>query len=159
MIDMVKKNLQIQKFNSKKTACAVVKNKPVSLKYVLEAARIIKGKRVDDAIDYLKRVESMREHLPLRVYRGKVAHRKGEAKNYTKAGRYPVKVAKALIELLELAKSNADFKGLDSENLLIMHMFASQGFRRASYQTHGRISGKRRLRKSCHIEVVVMEAR
>lgn len=159
MIDMVKKNLQVQGLNSKKAACAVVKNKPVSLKYVLEAARVIKGRKVDDALAYLKRLESMQEHLPLRVYRGKVGHRKGEAKGYTKTGRYPVRVATALIELLDLAKANADFKGLDSENLLITHMFASQGFKRASYQSHGRISGKRRLRKSCHIEVVVMEAR
>ncbi len=156
---MVKKNLQNRSVAGKKSAVAVLKNKPVSLKYVLEIIRAVKGKRVDKAIAFLKRVMAFEEHLPLRVYNKKVPHRKGQAKSYVKAGRYPVRAAKAFIELLELAKANANNKGLDAENLLIVHAFASQGFRRTAYQPMGRIAGKVRKRKSCHMEVVVREAK
>ena len=156
---MVKQSLQIQQVHAKKTAHAIMKNKPVSLKYVLEIIRQIKGKRVDKAIDYLERVVDMKDHVPLRVYHGKVAHRKGQAQGYVKAGRYPIRTANAIIEILESVKANADFKGLDSDNLIIIHMFASQGYARIGYQAMGRISGKRREHKSCHIEVVVREAK
>lgn len=156
---MVKQILQTQQVHAKKTAHAIMKNKPVSLKFVLEIIRQIKGKRVDKAIAYLLRVTEMQDHVPLRVYHGKVAHRKGEAKGYVKAGRYPIRAANAIIELLESVKANADFKGLDGENLIITHMFASQGYARIGYQAMGRISGKRRKHKACHIEIVVREAK
>ncbi|MEM4261612.1 MAG: 50S ribosomal protein L22 [Candidatus Diapherotrites archaeon] len=156
---MVKKKIQNKAIATKKSAVAVLKNKPVSLKYVLEIIRTVKGKRVDKAIAFLNRVISLEEHLPLRVYNKKVPHKKGEAKSYVKSGRYPVRAAKAFIELLELAKANANNKGLDADNLIIVHAFASQGFRRIAYQPMGRIAGKRRKRKSCHMEVVVKEAK
>ena len=111
------------------------------------------------AIEYLKRILSMEEYLPLRKYNRKIGHKKGEAKGFTKVGKYPLRCVGAFIELLENVKANADYKGLDSDNLIITHMFASQGFARRSNQAQGRISGKARKRKSAHIEIVVREAR
>ena len=64
-----------------------------------------------------------------------------------------------MINILGSVKANADFKGLDSENLLISHCFASRGFARRGMQPKGHISGKRRKKKSTHIEVVVEEAK
>lgn len=156
---MVKQVLQTQAVHSTKTAHAIMKNKPVSLKYTLEIIRHIKGKRVDKALSFLGRVINMQEHVPLRVYHKKVAHRKGEAVGFVKSGRYPIRTATAVMEILNSVKSNAEFKGLDSENLIITHMFASQGYKRITYQAMGRISGKRRAHKSCHIEVIVREAK
>ena len=60
--------------------------------------------------------------------------------------------------MLNSVKANADYKGLNEENLIIIHAFSSQGFRRRSAQSQGRISGKRRKRKSTHMEVIVREA-
>jgi len=97
--------------------------------------------------------------LPLRKYNKKIGHKKGEAKLFSKIGRYPKRTLKAFVEILNTVQANADYKGLDSENLIITHMFASQGFQRTSYQSQGRISGKRRKNKSVHLEVVVMEAK
>jgi ribosomal protein L22 len=61
--------------------------------------------------------------------------------------------------MLELVKANADFKGLDTDKLLIIHAFAAQGFRRMSLQPKGKIGGKLRLRKSVHLEVIVTEVK
>ncbi|HZX33946.1 MAG TPA: 50S ribosomal protein L22 [archaeon] len=154
---MVKKVYQVQGLYGKKTARAMMKNKPVSLKYSLEIISNIKGNRVEKALAFLHRIANKQEFLPLRKYKKKIGHRKGQAKGFTKVGRYPLRTVKAFIELLESVKSNADFRGLDSENLIILHMFASQGFQRLSYQSQGRISGKRRKKKSAHIEIIVQE--
>ena len=157
---MVKKEYQNQgPSHAKKTAKAMMKNKPVSLKYSLEIISNIKGKRLDKAQSYLERILTHEEYLPMRKYKKKIGHKKGEAKGFTKVGRYPERPIKAMLELLESAKSNADYKGLDSENLLIVHMFASKGYSRVGYQSQGRISGKRRQSKSTHLEIIVEEAR
>ncbi|MCR4335893.1 MAG: 50S ribosomal protein L22 [archaeon] len=156
---MVKKTMQIQKINSKKTAQAMMKNKPVSLKYSVEIMSNIKGKRIDKSLAWLQRIINEEEFLPLRKYNKKIGHKKGDSKGFTKIGRYPKRCLAAFVELLESVQANADYKGLDSENLLITHVFASQGFQRTSYQSQGRISGKRRQSKSAHLEIVVMEAK
>jgi large subunit ribosomal protein L22 len=156
---MVKKNYNFEFSSEEKIAKAFMSNQPISLKYSTELARELKGKRVDKAEKFLERIIRKEEFLPLRRYNKKVAHRKGNAKSFVKSGRFPVKTAKKFLELLNLVKSNADYKGLDPENLLITHVFASQGFRRFSFQPQGRIAGKRRRKKSTHLEIVVMEAK
>ncbi len=156
---MVKQAYQIQKINAKKTAKAMMKNRPVSLKYSLELMAKIKGQRVDKSMAYIQRIINHEEFLPLRTYKKKMGHRKGETKHMTKVGRYPTRVMNTFLDLLNSVKANADYKGLDSDNLLITHMFASQGFSRMSSQSQGRIAGKMRKRKATHLEVVVQEAR
>jgi len=156
---MVKKAYQVQLAKETAIAKAMLKNQRASLKFSTELAREIKGKRLDKSEKFLQEIVEKKTHLPLRVYRRKVPHRKGETKSFTPAGRYPMGTAKIFLKLLETVKANADYKGLDSENLIITHLFASQGFQRVSYQTQGRISGKRRKRKSVHLEIVVMEAK
>lgn len=140
-----------------KTAKAITANAPISLKFSTELVNQIKGKYVEKIIAWLTRIENEEEFLPLKMYDKKVAHRKGESKAGAKAGRYPKKVVRAWIELLESAKNNADFKGLDQEKLIILHAFASSGMNRYSYQSKGRIGGKARRKNATHIEVIVTE--
>jgi|SRR3989344_7504753 len=154
---MVKRNYQIE-LKGKKIAKAMTKNANVSLKFSLELIREIKGKRLDKSEAFLGRIVDMKEHLPLRVYKKKVAHRRGDARSFTKSGKYPVKTAKIWISLLQSVKANADYAGLDADNLIITHAFASQGYRRYSFQSQGRIGGKRRIKKAAHIEIAVREA-
>lgn len=157
---MAKKNYQIQLSDSdkKKTAMAVAKGSRMSLKYATEIIRQIRGKPLNKAEEFLQKVIAHKEHLPLHTYRKKVAHRKGEAKDGVKSGRYPEKTCKAVLSVLESVKANADYKGLDEEKLLIVHAFASQGFARVSHQPQGHIGGKRRKKQSVHFEVIVREA-
>lgn len=155
---MVKRHYNFEEYNPKSQARAFLAGQPISLKYSNEMCRELKGKSVKKAEEYLKRVSEMKDFLPLRNYNKKVPHRKGNSKSFVKSGRFPIRLTKVFLGLLNLVKANADFKGLDSDNLRIVHMFASQGFRRAGNQSRGRISGKRHRHKSTHIEIIVEEA-
>lgn len=154
---MAKREYQTKVGKESKTAKAITTNAPISLKFSTEIANQIKGKYVNKMIDWLKRIEEQEEYLPLKKYNKKVAHRKGEAKNQTKTGRYPKKAVIAWNNLLKSVKNNADFKGLDEEKLVITHAFASSGINRYSYQSKGKIGGKARRKNATHIEVIVSE--
>jgi large subunit ribosomal protein L22 len=157
---MVKKNYNIQeKLNEKITAKAIKTNANISLKYATEIIREIKGKKVQKAEKFLENIIQKKDFLPLRKYIRKIPHRKGKAKSKTKTGRYPVKAAKAFLEIIESAKANADYKGLETEKLFIKHGFASMGFRRTKHQPKGRIAGKIRKKKSTHIEIILQEGK
>ena len=156
---MVKKNYQLKVKSEKNIAKAIAKNQPVSTKYATEMCREIKMQKLNKVEKRLQRILNKEEFLPLKKYNKKVSHRKGNAISGVKSGRYPKRLCNVFLKLLLSAKANADFKGLDSENLLITHCFASKGFARRSVQPKGKISGKRRRRKSTHIEAIVTEAK
>ncbi|MFH1586915.1 MAG: 50S ribosomal protein L22 [Candidatus Diapherotrites archaeon] len=156
---MVKKSYQAGVRDEKNVAKAILKNQRASLKFSSEIAREIKGKRLDKSVKFMEDIVAKKRHLPIRVFKKGVPHRKGDAKSYTPAGRYPVGAANVFLKLLETVKANADYKGLDAENLIITHILASQGFQRISFQSQGKISGKRRKRKSVHLEIIVREAK
>jgi large subunit ribosomal protein L22 len=156
---MVKKSYQAKAGSEKKAAKAVAKNQPVSTKYATELCRFVKGKRLAAVEKSLQGIIKKEEFLPLRKYNKKVPHRKGQAVQGVKSGRFPKNLCKVFLSLLESVKANADFKGLDSDSLMVAHCFASRGFARRSVQPKGAIGGKRRRRKSTHIEVIVMEAK
>jgi len=154
---MAKSKYYLDEGNSGKSAKAIATNRPVSLKYSTELCRELKGKSIDSAQNFLGRIMKKSDHLPLRKYNAKMGHRRGESKSFTKSGRYPLRTAKVFSDLLNSVKANADYKGLNADNLIIKGMFASQGFSRASMQPQGRIAGKRREKKSTHLEIVVVE--
>lgn len=156
---MSKGNYQAEVGKESKTARAKVTNAPVSVKYSTEICNQIKTRPVNKVIEWMKRIEAHEDYLPLKRYHKKVAHRRGEAKAGEKAGRFPEKVAVQFVKLLELAKSNADFKGLDAEKLIIIHAYANMGMNRYSYQSKGRIAGKARRRNATNIEVIVQETK
>ncbi|MCX8158574.1 MAG: 50S ribosomal protein L22 [Candidatus Diapherotrites archaeon] len=155
---MVKKNYQTElQIDEKKIVKAMLKNKPISTKYAIELCRELKNKPINKAERFLRDIVEMKRFLPLRKYNKKVPHRRGNAISKTKSGKYPVKTAKVFLELLQNLKANADYKGLDSEKLILKHLFASYGFRRITFQPQGRISGKRRKKKSTHLEAMAVE--
>ncbi|HLC35992.1 MAG TPA: 50S ribosomal protein L22 [archaeon] len=156
---MVKKNYNFVPGNEEKIAKAFVSNARASLKYCTEYARELKGMRVEKAQRFLQNVIDKKEHLPLKKYNKNVGHRKGLARSGAKQGRYPINTSKIVLNLVNSVKANADYKGLDSDNLVIAHMFACCGFRRRGHQNQGRISGKVHLRKSTHLEIAVAEAK
>ena len=158
-MNMSKKAYQAEFGSGKRFAKARLPNQPVSLKYSTELCREIKGKRLDKMVKWIERIIMHEDWLPLRRYVKKIGHRKGQSKSFTKTGRYPEKTLGIWKKMLETVKANADYKGLDSENLMIVHAFASQGYARMGYQSQGRIAGKRRAKKAVHLEVVVREAK
>ncbi|MGC9106816.1 MAG: 50S ribosomal protein L22 [Infirmifilum sp.] len=112
-----------------KTVKASLRDVSMSYKATVETLRLIKGKKLSEAKKILEEVASMKKPVPYRRFNGKVGHKKG----VSGPGRYPVKVAKKLLGLLENLENNAEFKGLDVENLRIVHAAAHKSFKIRNY--------------------------
>lgn len=108
-----------------KIAKAYGKELRISPKYSVEVCRELRGKKVSDAIRYLKEVIEMKRPVPLKKHKKKVPHKRGLVKAC--AGRYPVKVSKHILKVIESAVANAKYKGLDEEKLYIKHICALRG--------------------------------
>ncbi|HOD89725.1 MAG TPA: 50S ribosomal protein L22 [archaeon] len=155
---MAKINYNFQKkVDPKKTAKASRRNARVSTKMAIEFSNYFKNKKLNSALIILDDIIAKKDFLPLVKYRKKVAHRKGQAKRGVPSGRYPVKTAKEIKQLLLNARANAEEKNLDIERLKILHMYANKGVTRSKLQPLGRIGGKTRESKSTNLEVILVE--
>ncbi|PKL58123.1 MAG: 50S ribosomal protein L22 [Methanomicrobiales archaeon HGW-Methanomicrobiales-5] len=128
----------------------------MSPKHSIEIATFIRHQRVNDAIAYLNEVVALKKAIPFRRFCRNVAHKRGLPGNWD-AGRYPVKASKAYIRLLESAKKNAEYIGLDAENLEIIHALAQRGRAQKAFfpRAMGRATPK--VRESVSLEVIVRE--
>merc|ERR1711894_736582 len=109
------------------------------------------------AVKYLKNVCDKTECIPFRRYNGGIG-RCAQAKNFgATQGRWPKKSAEFLLQLLKNAESNAEYKGLDIDHLVIEHIQVNRApkMRRRTYRAHGRINPY--MSSPCHIEVILAE--
>jgi large subunit ribosomal protein L22 len=128
----------------------------MSPKHSIEIAGFIRHKRVNDAIAYLNDVVKLKKALPFRYFNRNVAHKRGLPGNWD-AGRYPVKASKEYIRILESVKKNAEYLGLDAENLEIIHASANRGRAQKAFfpRAMGRATPK--VRESVNVEIIVRE--
>merc|ERR1711924_531810 len=113
----------------------------VHFKNTYETAQAIKGMTLRSAQTYLEDVCEKKQCVPFRKFRGGIG-RTPQAKAFKMSqGRWPIKSAKILLDLLRNAESNAEFKNLDTDNLTVQHIQvnAAQQGRRRTYRSHGRI--------------------
>merc|ERR1712179_644640 len=104
-----------------------------------------------------KNVCDKTECIPFRRYNGGIG-RCAQAKNFgATQGRWPKKSAEFLLQLLKNAESNAEYKGLDTDHLVIEHIQVNRApkMRRRTYRAHGRINPY--MSSPCHIEVILAE--
>merc|ERR1711976_915928 len=143
--------------NATKAAKARGSHLRVHFKNTRETARAIKHMHIRRAIAFLKAVCNMKECVPFRRYNGGVG-RCAQAKNWkTTQGRWPKKRAEFLLQLLKNAESNAEYKGLDTDHLVIEHVQVNRApkMRRRTYRAHGRINPY--MSSPCHIEICLVE--
>ena len=148
----------VKNLDPDRIAKAVLLDVPVSPKIMYEAARAIKGMTVKEAKEYLKRVIELKEPIPFFRYKGKQSHKKGLSDKWKwPIGRYPVKAAKYLLRLLENVENNAEFKGLNTDRLRIIHIASHKGpvLKRWMPRAFGRSTP--RFRRLTHVEIVVEE--
>merc|ERR1712121_536580 len=122
-----------------------------------ETANNIKQKNLSRAVAYLKNVVDQKECVPYRRFNGGVG-RCAQAKHWkTTQGRWPKKGAEFLLQMLKNAESNAEFKGLDTDHLVIDHIQVNRApkMRRRTYRAHGRINPY--MSSPCHIEMILVE--
>ncbi|KAG9511090.1 60S ribosomal protein L17, partial [Fragariocoptes setiger] len=132
-------------------------NLRVHFKNTRETAQAIKGMPLRRAQAFLKNVMAKKEIVPFRRFNGGVG-RKAQCKAHKcTQGRWPSKSAEFLLHLLRNAESNADFKGLDVDRLVIEHIQVNRApkMRRRTYRAHGRINPY--MSSPSHIEVILTE--
>merc|ERR1711862_818667 len=109
------------------------------------------------AQSYLEDVVEKKQCIPFRKFIGGIG-RTPQAKAFKMSqGRWPVKSCKILLDLLRNAETNAEFKNLDTDNLVIKHVQvnAAQQGRRRTYRAHGRINAY--MSSPCHVEMILEE--
>jgi large subunit ribosomal protein L22 len=145
-----------QKISGENIAKAKANELNMSPKHSIEIATFIRHQRVNDAIAYLNEVVGLKKAIPFRRFNRNVAHKRGLPGNWD-AGRYPVKASKAYIRVLESVKKNAEYIGLDADNLEIIHVSANRGRAQKSFfpRAMGRATPK--VRETVNLEVVVRE--
>ena len=150
---MPKWGYSITELDLERTVKASGREVRVSHKSAREVCNTIKGMMISEAKEFLQQVIQKKKPVPFRRFKKKVGHRHGLEKAF--AGRYPVKAAQKILEVLEGAEANADFKGLDPENLRIIHASAYPGMKikRSIPRAFGRSSP--RIKTLCHIEIAL----
>ena len=127
----------------------------VSPKAAREVAVTIKGMYLTKAIDLMEQVEAKKMPVAFRRHKLKVGHR-SELQGFP-TGSYPVKTAKAYLDVLRNLQGNSEFKGLDPERVRIIHAAGYAGRTVKDYvpRAFGRSSPN--FHQLVHIEIVGKE--
>ena len=127
----------------------------VSPKAAREVANTINGLTIAKAIGLLELVEKKEMPIAFRRHKLKVGHR-SELQGFP-TGSYPVKAAKAFLDVLRNLQGNSEFKGLDPERVKIIHAAGYAGRTVKDYvpRAFGRSSPN--FHQLVHIEVVGKE--
>ena len=153
---MAKINYAYTDDDKSKTAKALGRSLKISPKHAIEICNKIRGMKVEKAESYLEDVIEMKTAVPFKRHNKKVGHRRGIGGWPT--GRYPVKAAKQILDILKNAEANAEYKGLDTENLKIMHISSHKGYviRGWTPRAFGRASPFNT--PTTHVQIVLGEA-
>jgi large subunit ribosomal protein L22 len=144
-----------EELDPEKTVKASAREVRVSHKHAREVCKAIKGMMLTKAKQYLRDVIAKKRAVPFTRFKKKAGHRHGLVKAF--AGRYPVKTAKATLKLLEAAESNAEYKGLDTERLRIIHASAYPGIKMKRFMTRAQGRSTPKVQTLCHIELALEE--
>lgn len=127
----------------------------ISPKKSRELGRAIKGMKTSNARKYLENVVSLKQAVPFKRHNDSTGHKKGPMA----AGRYPAKVAAEYLKILKNAESNAEYKGLNPENMYIAHICAKRGrvIHGMRPRARGRASPKNT--ETVYLEMILSEVR
>jgi len=121
---------------------------PISTKQSVEICNLIRRRPLAKAKKRLIDAINKKSAIPFKRYNDNIAHKKGNIA----AGKYPGKACSHILKLLDVVEANAQFKGLNTSNLMIVHVCAHKA---ASQWHYGR--QRRRKMKRTTVEVVVKE--
>jgi large subunit ribosomal protein L22 len=150
-------SFQEQRYDTDRIAKASGRDLRIKPKHAREICATIKGMRVYQAKNFLEDVIQLKRSVPFRRHKKKQAHRKDLKEFKWYAGRYPVKTAARIYEVLTAVESNAEYKGLDVDLCRIIHAATHRGriIKRYIERAHGRSSA--RYKHLSHVELVIYE--
>ena len=124
----------------------------ISPKKTYEVLNAIRGMPVEDAKSLLEDVLELKRAIPFRRYNQEVAHKKR-----TGPGRYPKKVAKQVLQVLQNAESNAEYEGMDTDGLFVRVASCARGriVKANMPRAHGRATAWNE--QTTNVEIVLAE--
>lgn len=125
---------------------------PISPKKTYEVLNAIRGLPLDRARIFLEEVVALERPVPFRLYNQETAH-----KPRTGPGRFPRKVAAQVLEVLKNAEANAEYEGLDTDELVVRVAASGRGrIQKASMpRAHGRATAWNE--QTTNVEIVLAE--
>ncbi len=119
----------------------------ISWKDATEIGRFVKDDDLETAKSKLEKVTEKELEVPYTKYDSGAGHKPGKDQ-----GRYPVKAAGEILDLLENAENNADHQGLNTDKLEIQKFITNQG---PTLRTPKRHRGRQIT--TAHVKLVVGE--
>lgn len=141
------KGYTFKNYNNEHMARAIGMALPISFKQSVEICSFIKNKNIVHAKKILQDTADRKFAIPFKRFNFDLGHKKkiGPA-------RYPEKASKQFIKLIENVEANAQFKGLNTSNLVIAHISAHK----AGKSWHFGRQSRRRMKRT-NVEIVVEE--
>lgn len=125
----------------------------ISPRHSREICRAIKGMKTGKARSYLDNVVALKQAVPFKRHNDSMGHRKGPMA----AGRYPQKAAKEFIKILINAQANAEYKGIEPEDMKIAHIATKKGRVIQGYRARARGSSSPKNTETVNIEMILEE--
>ena len=144
---MAEYNYSIKLAEEEHIAKAVGRALPISTKQSIEICAFIRRRHLEKAKKKLVDVINKRSAIPFKRFNDNIGHKKEMA-----AGSYPEKACSHILKLLEAVEANAQFKGLNTSNLGIIHICAHKAARPWHYGRQ-----RRRKTKRTNVEIIVQE--
>jgi large subunit ribosomal protein L22 len=140
-------NYATKKYDAEHMAKAVGTSLNISTKHAIEICAALRDKQIAYAKNLLNDIVQEKKALPFRRFNRDMGHKKSIG-----PGRYPKKASEEILKLIECVEANAQFKGLNTSELIIDHICAH---RAGKVMRYGRQRGRRS--KRTHVEVMVKE--
>ena len=125
---------------------------PMSPKKTYEVLNAIRGLPLDRARAILEDAVAMKKAIPFRRYNQETAHHRG-----TGPGRYPVKVAKNLLQILQNAEENAEYDSLDTDRLYVKVAASARGRIRKASMPRAQGRATQWNEQTTNVEIVLAE--
>lgn len=151
---MKKMGYSAQDVDPETTAKAMGREFFIPTKKTFELCRAIRGMQVERAKEYLDNVIALKQAVPFKSYHRWVGHKKGIG-----PGRYPVKSAKAVKKVLESAEENAEYKGLDSDNMVIRVIAGHKGSPTKANMPRAQGRATKWWHETVNIEIILEEVK
>ncbi len=125
---------------------------PMSPKKSYEVLNAIRGLPLDRAREILEDAIALKKAIPFRRYNQETAHHRG-----TGPGRFPVKVAKNILQVLQNAEENAEYDSLDTDRLFVKVAASSRGRIRQASMPRAQGRATQWDEQTTNIEIVLAE--
>jgi large subunit ribosomal protein L22 len=119
----------------------------ISTRHAMEISDAIRGKNLQKSKEFLQRVLDGKTFVKFKRFNKGVGHKPGLG-----PARSPMNATKEILDLLKSAESNAQFKGLNTANLVIGFISANNAGNSWHYGRQ-----RRRRMKRTNIEIILIE--